>query len=600
MNKIIFFVLFLLIINLYGIDMVSGEEISGEIMRVEVNIPTLTLTIFKNDEIIKKYMIAAGSPKTPTPLGEYYIVSKETDPTWYPPPKPVKKVDDKGQEYVEMEQEDPVPPGPDNPLGRYWLGLDRNDLGIHSTNNPSSIGYSVSHGCIRMRPENAREVFDILQVGTRVDIVYKSVDIIVEPYGSELFVASYPDIYSLGKESFPEIKLNLEQTGIPYDEGLLRKVLQESKGKFIMVSKPFQVLLNGEMVPVKALYPVDNIIEGKKEFYISQGDWNKVSSHVITWDKERKQSLINEKPVSFIVYDGRYYVSTSELARMVDMEFFVDIQRRRLIFYSVMMFLNGIHLGREGILINEKPYISLNTLSDALGIKFSWNNKTREAFVPGLSFKCVIQSNKAFLSVDKLVENFSFQMKKEGKRIVNLFYPVITLNSISLEKKAFLYHGELYISLRECSNITGLRFEWRPKDEIAVIGGKHLKGKKFGDFAYLPLSSLYKIAFVDVSHSQSGFIDISLTKIIINERFYSIEGYRDGITDEIMLKLDDCLKLARIDYDGNNNSYFLNGEKLDIKQRIDGPYVSLKSLDNLSCVDIDYNRSEYVVRIFIN
>ena len=64
----------------------------------------------------------------------------------------------------------PIPPGPDNPLGTRWMGLVRPSVGIHGTNDPASIGYSVSHGCIRMSIPDVERLFEMVYVGTRVTI----------------------------------------------------------------------------------------------------------------------------------------------------------------------------------------------------------------------------------------------------------------------------------------------------------------------------------------------------------------------------------------------------------------------------------------------
>ena len=65
----------------------------------------------------------------------------------------------------------PVPPGPSNPLGTRWMGLNAPGVGIHGTDEPTSIGYSASHGCIRMQVPDAEWLFDHVDVGTTVYIV---------------------------------------------------------------------------------------------------------------------------------------------------------------------------------------------------------------------------------------------------------------------------------------------------------------------------------------------------------------------------------------------------------------------------------------------
>jgi lipoprotein-anchoring transpeptidase ErfK/SrfK len=103
--------------------------------------------------------VATGQPSYPTPLGSFTIVSKQLDPWWYPP----------DSDWARGLS--PVPPGPGNPLGTRWMGLSVSGVGIHGTPDAASIGYSASHGCIRMKIPDAEWLFERVSVGTRVFIV---------------------------------------------------------------------------------------------------------------------------------------------------------------------------------------------------------------------------------------------------------------------------------------------------------------------------------------------------------------------------------------------------------------------------------------------
>ncbi len=105
------------------------------------------------------FAVATGQSQYPTPLGRFTIVVKWRNPWWYPPPSPWAQ----GQK--------PIPPGPDNPLGTRWMGLSAAGVGIHGTPSDASIGYSVSHGCIRMHIPQAEWLFNHVDVGTTVFIV---------------------------------------------------------------------------------------------------------------------------------------------------------------------------------------------------------------------------------------------------------------------------------------------------------------------------------------------------------------------------------------------------------------------------------------------
>jgi lipoprotein-anchoring transpeptidase ErfK/SrfK len=117
------------------------------------------LTLYNGMKTVRTFTVATGQNIYPTPLGRFQIVVKWKNPWWYPPASPWAK----GLK--------PVPPGPNNPLGTRWMGLSAPGVGIHGTDEPASIGYSLSHGCIRMLVPQAEWLFNHVDVGTPVFII---------------------------------------------------------------------------------------------------------------------------------------------------------------------------------------------------------------------------------------------------------------------------------------------------------------------------------------------------------------------------------------------------------------------------------------------
>jgi len=116
--------------------------------------------------VVMTYPIGIGRVGWETPLGEATVVSKARDPHWWVPAS-VRK------EHAELGDPLPavVPPGPDNPLGRYVLQLDMPGYLIHGTNMPYGVGMRVSHGCVRLYPENIETLFSLVDIGVDVMIV---------------------------------------------------------------------------------------------------------------------------------------------------------------------------------------------------------------------------------------------------------------------------------------------------------------------------------------------------------------------------------------------------------------------------------------------
>jgi len=119
-----------------------------------------TLRLYDGPQLVRTFRVATGQAIYPTPSGLFRIDDKQLNPWWYPPT------------YDAWAQGlKPVPPGPSNPLGTRWMGLTAPGVGIHGTDAETSIGYSVSHGCIRMHVPDAEWLFTRVHVGTQVVIL---------------------------------------------------------------------------------------------------------------------------------------------------------------------------------------------------------------------------------------------------------------------------------------------------------------------------------------------------------------------------------------------------------------------------------------------
>jgi lipoprotein-anchoring transpeptidase ErfK/SrfK len=117
------------------------------------------MSVFKGTRLWRTFQVATGQSIYPTPLGNWHVVDMQRDPWWRPPDSPW------------AQGLKPIPPGPGNPLGTRWMGLDAPGVGMHGTPDDASIGYSASHGCIRMHIPDAEWLFNQVHIGTPVFIV---------------------------------------------------------------------------------------------------------------------------------------------------------------------------------------------------------------------------------------------------------------------------------------------------------------------------------------------------------------------------------------------------------------------------------------------
>ena len=141
-------------------DVIKPESTRGSFGSVIVIRRGLNkLFLYDGMKLRRDFGVATGQSRYPTPLGKWEIVVKWRNPWWYPPSSDWAK------------DAEPIPPGPGNPLGTRWMGLSAAAVGIHGTPDPASIGYSVSHGCIRMRIPEVEWLFTQVDIGTPVYIL---------------------------------------------------------------------------------------------------------------------------------------------------------------------------------------------------------------------------------------------------------------------------------------------------------------------------------------------------------------------------------------------------------------------------------------------
>ncbi len=169
---------------------------------IVVNVPEMRLYRFHAKRgTVSTYPVTVGEEETQTPLGTYRVVEKEEDPEWNIPPKLRHKYKTKI-----------MPAGPDNPIGRYWLGLSARGYGIHGTDNPWSVGRILSNGCIRLYPEDIEKLYPDVPKGTMVEILYEPVKFGVR--GTVIFVEVHEDPYGFIEDMERQARLAAKKQGI--------------------------------------------------------------------------------------------------------------------------------------------------------------------------------------------------------------------------------------------------------------------------------------------------------------------------------------------------------------------------------------------------
>jgi L,D-transpeptidase ErfK/SrfK len=204
---------------------------------VVVNLPEHRLYFFpkaaQNDKrIVITYPVSIGRLGRTTPLGQTHVIAKVEHPAWYPPASIRKE---------HAEEGDPLPavvgPGPENPLGDFKirLGFGNGTYEIHGTNNPTAVGLAITHGCIRMYPEDVAELFPLLAVGTSVRLSNDPVK--VAWIDGELMLEAHPPVNAQGESFEPDVeqfsdllRRAVGETTVAINWDYAREVLRKADG----------------------------------------------------------------------------------------------------------------------------------------------------------------------------------------------------------------------------------------------------------------------------------------------------------------------------------------------------------------------------------
>ncbi|HEY5102874.1 MAG TPA: L,D-transpeptidase family protein [Steroidobacteraceae bacterium] len=204
---------------------------------IVVNLPEHRLYYYprtkrKEKPIVITYPVSVGKMDWRTPLGQTQIISKITAPVWHPPPSVLKEHAANGDPLPNV-----VPAGPDNPLGEYAmrLAIHPGDYLIHGTNNPQAVGMAVTHGCIRLYPEDIEALFKVVPVGTKVWLINEPVK--VAYVDGELLLEAHPQVDAEGQTMEPDIDMlsqrldhALGTTTAAINWDLARETLQAATG----------------------------------------------------------------------------------------------------------------------------------------------------------------------------------------------------------------------------------------------------------------------------------------------------------------------------------------------------------------------------------
>ncbi len=220
-----------------------------------LNLPEYRLYYFSSDnKNVITHPVSIGRQDWNTPLGQTKVIQKKADPTWTPPESIKKEHAEKGDPLPDV-----VPAGPDNPLGLFALRLGIPGYLIHGTNKPYGVGMRVSHGCVRMYPEDIEKLFPEVKLGMPVNIINQPVK--VGWFNQKIYIEVHPQLegeelaYDVLYEKTMELikktffKHNYQQE-LVVEAQALRKALEQKNGLPVAITRP--VIIQSD--PVEDLF----------------------------------------------------------------------------------------------------------------------------------------------------------------------------------------------------------------------------------------------------------------------------------------------------------------------------------------------------------
>jgi L,D-transpeptidase ErfK/SrfK len=200
---------------------------------------------------VMTYPISIGRMDWETPLGRTQVISKVRNPSWYVPQSVLAEHAAEGRPLPRI-----VPPGPDNPLGKYAMRLGLPGYLIHGTNRPAGVGMRVTHGCVRMFPEDIEYLFTKIDVKTAVRIINEPVK--MGWNGDELVIEVHP-ILEVATPPVDETDDAAEQTDVDADEVVVSEE-PLTKDPLTYVTEQF-IATTGERAGQLDWYLAEEIVE---------------------------------------------------------------------------------------------------------------------------------------------------------------------------------------------------------------------------------------------------------------------------------------------------------------------------------------------------
>ena len=406
----------ILIVIIVLVILTNQAAMAQEPLReIIINIPAFRLYLYENGVPIREYPIGVGNVFQPSIIGETRIINKVVDPTYYP------------TRWWERGLE-PIPPGPDNPVGTRWLGLGFPSYGIHGTNNPDSIGQAMSSGCIRMYNHDVEELTNLVSIGTPVYLIYETITLERDPLFGTRLITLYPDVYRLDIDYIAQAKkwfsaFNWNDVHLPVLESI---VASKHTGKSQILPIAVDLYVNDQKLSQTAVkmgktyYVHLEAVLGSADNYQYYRDWR-------YWDA----AYVN------LVELANTYGFGYQIAEAIDI-------------FSVDIYLADQMVDVSSFLLDNQLYFPVDELSKQLGLPVG-------SYLDDVTIKI---GNKRYISYDACsIWGFTVDWEYPGRK-GKILIPQAYLDGMNLGISFLGTGNEMYVQLNPILDFMDIKVDW--------------------------------------------------------------------------------------------------------------------------------------------
>ncbi len=332
-----------------------------------VNLPAFTLSFVQGGTVVRQYPVAIGRLEAPSPTGSFSVRTKVVDPVWLPPAS-----------WYPPEKRIPVPPGPDNPLGRRWIGFG-SGYGVHGNNNPASIGKAASLGCLRLPNQAIEELFELVTIGMPVKIIYETAEVRWDPATGVSWLHLYPDIYGRDGDRQGKVAGLLARAAggyrlLPEEQA---RLLEAARVKPVHYPLEFEVKVNGRFLGRKAFMGPGTVMVPLRVLAESLGA-------EVNWDPFRRVALLEGSEINGRLWQGSTFVPVPELESRLGIMVSITPAEREVEVNALPVWHNGRLLTRRAFLREGLAMVAREALEQVFGVRLTWVEDRKVYLVNGL------------------------------------------------------------------------------------------------------------------------------------------------------------------------------------------------------------------------